>query len=184
MVLVILSFCDYSRASKVLSLSWPWRSPRAGRAGAADSRRHRPGQPSRRTERRNPRSSRQPTRGGEGRRGRRTLNPRWDTHACSCWGSGWACQKIGKMMKLLANKAQGGPKMLRWGLAPIPGLGGCFLTGDWPCGWGLPQKGPGAERKPPPPHLWVMVAGPPWCRTYSDGHWAVPDRSGLLRTAL
>ena len=70
------------------------------------------------------RTSSTSTRGGEGRRGRRTLNPRWDTHACSCWGSGWACQKIGKMMKLLANKAQGGLKMLGWGLVPIPGLGG------------------------------------------------------------
>lgn len=29
-----------------------------------------------------------------------------DTHACSCWGSGWACQKSGKTTKLLAHKAQ------------------------------------------------------------------------------
>lgn len=78
----------------------------------------------------------------------------WDTHACSCWGSEQACQKIGKMMKLLANEAQGGPKMLGWGLVPIPGLGRRgSLTGDWPCGWGLLQKGPGAEQKPLPPYL-------------------------------
>lgn len=81
---------------------------------------------------------------------------RRDTHACSCWESGWACPTTGKMTKLLTDKAERGAENL--GLGPFAGGGGGgwlrTLHGATGCVWRPPHclrviLGAVAQGKPP-----------------------------------